>query len=90
MSASSRLGIDGEIKIESPDVDISGAWLILPAKFVDASGKLKPPCSALAPNPLQKTSGGKKDARQSVLKVVSSCRPDSSQATSSVIPEQLF
>jgi len=46
VSASSRLGIDGEIKIDSPDVDISGAWLILPAKFVDASGQLKPLCSA--------------------------------------------
>ena len=125
VSASSKLGIDGEIKIDSPDVDISGAWLILPAKFVDASGQLKPLCSArvgrnknsfvakrfaggpsnpsdLQANmlilvqpedekmPLQKTSGGKKDARQSVLKVVSFCRPDSSQATSSVIPEQLF
>ena len=123
VSASSKLGIDGEIKIDSPDVDISGAWLILPAKFVDASGKLKPPCNArvgrnknsfvakrfaggpsnpsdLQANmlilvqpedekmPLQKT-GGKKDAGQSVLKAVSFCRPDSSQA-SSVIPEQLF
>ena len=126
VSASSKLGIDGEIKIESPDVDISGAWLILPAKFVDASGQLKPPCSArVAPNkntlvvkrfvggpskpsdlqanmlilvqpedekiPPPKT-GGKKDARQSVLKVafVDRCRPVSSPATSSVIPEQLF
>jgi filamentous hemagglutinin family protein len=46
VSASSELGIDGEVKISSPDVDISGALLVLPADFVDASGQLKPPCTA--------------------------------------------
>ncbi len=50
VSASSRLGLDGEVKIDSPDTDVSGILLVLPASFVDASGQLKPPCSAVGRN----------------------------------------
>ncbi len=46
VSASSRVGIDGEVKIDSPEVELSEALLVLPADFVDASGQLKPPCTA--------------------------------------------
>jgi len=45
VDASSRLGIDGEIRIDSPDVDFSGQLLILSADVLDASGQIQPPCS---------------------------------------------
>jgi len=50
INASSRLGMDGEVQIDSPDVDVAGALLVLPAAFVDASGQLKAPCSAVGRN----------------------------------------
>ncbi|MDM8558780.1 hypothetical protein [Candidatus Parabeggiatoa sp. HSG14] len=46
VSASSKLGIDGKVDIDSPDVDVSGALLGIPAEFFDASTKLKSPCHA--------------------------------------------
>jgi hypothetical protein len=45
ISASSRLGLDGNVQIEAPDEDISGALLVLPAEMLDASGKMKQPCT---------------------------------------------
>lgn len=45
VSASSKLGIDGEVRIDSPDDDISGDLLILVGKFFDASNQLQPPCT---------------------------------------------
>jgi filamentous hemagglutinin family protein len=45
IDASSKLGIDGVVHIESPDVDVSGALLGIPAEFFDASNKLESPCT---------------------------------------------
>jgi len=125
ISASSRLGLDGEVKIDSPERELSSFLLVLATDF-DVSSQLKPPCNArveqhenslvvkrfaggpslpsdLQANmlilvqpendkmPHQKTLLGKMDVGQPVFKVVFvECRADSSQATSSVIPEQLF
>ena len=78
VSASSKLGIDGEVRIDSPDVDVAGALLVLPASFVDASGKLKPPCSAVGRNNntfvVKRFAGGPSspsDLQSSVLVLVS-------------------
>ncbi|MDM8560538.1 hypothetical protein QUF82_17040, partial [Thiotrichales bacterium HSG14] len=38
-SASSRLGLDGEVNIDSPDVDVEGFLVVLPAGFVEAQLK---------------------------------------------------
>ncbi|MDM8567406.1 filamentous hemagglutinin N-terminal domain-containing protein, partial [Candidatus Halobeggiatoa sp. HSG11] len=45
ISASSRLGLDGNIRIESPDIDMEGFLTILSDGFVDASAFMKTPCS---------------------------------------------
>jgi filamentous hemagglutinin family protein len=45
ISASSRLGLDGVVHVDSPDIDVSGALLGIPAEFFDASNKLKSPCT---------------------------------------------
>jgi filamentous hemagglutinin family protein len=44
VSASSRLGIDGEVMISSPEEDISGSFLNLTTDFFDASALLKKKC----------------------------------------------
>lgn len=46
IDASSKLGVDGDIVINSPDTDVSGALLALPAEFTDASNQLPSPCDA--------------------------------------------
>jgi large exoprotein involved in heme utilization and adhesion len=45
IDASSRVGIDGEVSIESPDVDISGNLIVLSADMLNAVGQLQAPCS---------------------------------------------
>jgi len=45
ISASSNLGLDGEIKIDSPDMDMKGFLVILPDAVMDASNLMKTPCS---------------------------------------------
>lgn len=47
ISASSRLGIDGEIVINSPDESVGNNLLTLPAGFIDISGLLPRPCEAM-------------------------------------------
>jgi large exoprotein involved in heme utilization and adhesion len=44
LEASSSLGVDGDIIIESPDVDLTGALFELPNRFLDASKLLPPHC----------------------------------------------
>ncbi|RKZ91551.1 MAG: hypothetical protein DRR19_06915 [Candidatus Parabeggiatoa sp. nov. 1] len=44
VSASSRLGIDGEVMISSPEEDISGRFFNLTTDFFDASALLKKKC----------------------------------------------
>ncbi|MBF0120343.1 MAG: filamentous hemagglutinin N-terminal domain-containing protein [Desulfobacterales bacterium] len=46
VDASSEFGLDGNIKIEAPDVDLSSALVILPSNFMDATQWVKTPCSA--------------------------------------------
>jgi large exoprotein involved in heme utilization and adhesion len=45
VSASSELGIDGTVNIESPDANLSGALVSLPANFLDAAVWALKPCS---------------------------------------------
>ncbi|BAP56019.1 large exoprotein containing haemagglutination activity domain [Thioploca ingrica] len=47
VSASSRLGIDGQIVITSPDKTVSNSLLVLPTTFTDVSGLLPRPCEAM-------------------------------------------
>jgi filamentous hemagglutinin family protein len=47
VSASSRLGIDGEVLIESPNEAVGGNLLVLPTGFIDVSGLLPRPCEAM-------------------------------------------
>jgi len=49
LSASSRLGIDGLIMIESPEENFSSALLTLSTGFIDVSRRLLPPCDANNP-----------------------------------------
>ncbi|MEZ5672940.1 MAG: hypothetical protein R3E08_11420 [Thiotrichaceae bacterium] len=46
ISASSRLGIDGNVFISSPTKDLSGQLLGLPTEFVDGSALLPRSCAA--------------------------------------------
>jgi filamentous hemagglutinin family protein len=46
VDASSRLGIDGDINIQSPDEEISNELAELPATYLDAAGLLGERCSA--------------------------------------------
>ena len=45
VSASSRLGLDGEIKIDSPVMDMDGFLVVLPGGLLDASHLMKTPCN---------------------------------------------
>ncbi|MGR9051173.1 MAG: two-partner secretion domain-containing protein [Gammaproteobacteria bacterium] len=45
ISASSELGIDGDIVIDSPEVDIISSIALLPSDFVDAASLLVTPCA---------------------------------------------
>jgi len=45
VSASSKLGLDGEVRIESPDTDMEGFLVILPEDVMEASKLMKKPCS---------------------------------------------
>ncbi|MDM8523684.1 CHAT domain-containing protein [Desulfococcaceae bacterium HSG8] len=45
LDASSELGIDGSVYIESPDEDISSSLTVLPDNFPDASRWMKTPCA---------------------------------------------
>ncbi len=42
ISASSELGIDGEIEIDSPDVDMEGFLVVLPGGFIEDTELAKP------------------------------------------------
>jgi filamentous hemagglutinin family protein len=44
INASSQLGIDGEVEIDSPDTNIGEALVFLPSTFIDASNQLINPC----------------------------------------------
>jgi filamentous hemagglutinin family protein len=46
VDASSALGIDGSVLIESPDVDVSSGLIILPSNLLDAAGWMRVPCAA--------------------------------------------
>jgi filamentous hemagglutinin family protein len=46
IDASSQYGLDGVVLVNSPDVDVSGRLLALPAKFLNAADQLPPPCHA--------------------------------------------
>lgn len=39
VTASSRLGIDGEVKIDSPEINLDEFMVVLPGGFVDATLK---------------------------------------------------
>ncbi|MDM8565400.1 filamentous hemagglutinin N-terminal domain-containing protein [Candidatus Halobeggiatoa sp. HSG11] len=45
VSASSKLGLDGEVNIESLNVDMEGFLVVLPDETVEASSLMKQPCS---------------------------------------------
>jgi len=45
VTATSKRGNDGTVRIEAPDVDLSGDLTILPGKFVDATRWMGTPCS---------------------------------------------
>ncbi len=45
ISASSELGLDGKIKIESPDISMEGFLVVLSDDVVEASNLMKKPCS---------------------------------------------
>lgn len=51
VSASSRLGIDGTITIEAPNIDVSAAVVALPGGFLDASALVRDSCTAAAERP---------------------------------------
>ncbi|MCK5523146.1 MAG: filamentous hemagglutinin N-terminal domain-containing protein [Thiomargarita sp.] len=44
VSASSRLGIDGEVNIDSPDMDMEGFLVVLPGGFIEASHSMETLC----------------------------------------------
>ncbi|MCK5877855.1 MAG: hypothetical protein KAG43_09485, partial [Candidatus Marithrix sp.] len=44
ISASSRLGLDGEVNIDSPDMDMTGFLVILSDDYVDVSSLIQKPC----------------------------------------------
>jgi large exoprotein involved in heme utilization and adhesion len=46
ISASSELGIDGQVSIDAPEVDLTGGLTGLSASFVDPAGLLRDACSA--------------------------------------------
>jgi len=46
VDASSRLGIDGSVAIEAPDVDVSGSLTVLQSTFLDAGQWMKTPCAS--------------------------------------------
>jgi filamentous hemagglutinin family protein len=45
VSASSRLGLDGDVQIDSPAVDMDSFLVLLPGGYIDASSQLPPPCT---------------------------------------------
>jgi len=45
ISASSRLGLDGNVKIDSPDLDMEGFLVTLPGEFTKISDQMKNPCN---------------------------------------------
>ncbi|MCK5877757.1 MAG: hypothetical protein KAG43_08985, partial [Candidatus Marithrix sp.] len=44
IDASSKLGVDGEVVVSTPDVNIDGFLVILPDEVVDASSLMQKPC----------------------------------------------
>ncbi len=46
INASSEFGVDGEVNITSPDIDMSSKLLVLPTNYVSAKDQLQSPCSA--------------------------------------------
>ncbi len=44
VSASSRLGIDGEVNIDSPEMDMEGFLVVLPGGFIEASHPMETLC----------------------------------------------
>jgi len=49
INASSKFGLDGIVTINSPDVDISGDFLVLPKHFLDAAALLNNRCASISP-----------------------------------------
>jgi filamentous hemagglutinin family protein len=45
ISASSRLGLDGNVQIKSPTVNLDDFLVVLPGGYIDASGQLPAPCT---------------------------------------------
>jgi len=46
VTATSKRGNDGTVKIEAPDIDISSSLTLLPGKYIDATRWMRVPCSA--------------------------------------------
>jgi len=46
IDASSKLGVDGEVVVNSPDSDISGKLFVLSTKMVNAADQLQKPCNS--------------------------------------------
>ena len=44
IDASSQLGIEGEVEIDSPAVNLDDFLVVLPGGYIDASSQLQPPC----------------------------------------------
>jgi large exoprotein involved in heme utilization and adhesion len=48
ITASSSFGVQGNVSVDAPDTDLSGALAALPAAFVDRESLLRSPCEARA------------------------------------------
>ncbi len=48
VTATSRRGNDGTVRIEAPDMDVSSGLVVLPDNYIDAARWIKKPCSARA------------------------------------------
>ena len=44
IEASSQYGLDGEVDIQSPDINVAGSLLVLPSQFLDIGHMLKALC----------------------------------------------
>ncbi len=67
LSASSGLGIDGEINIESPDTDHSSSLTVLPGNLLDATRWMKTPCAERTGESVSRFVIRKRDAEPFVL-----------------------
>jgi large exoprotein involved in heme utilization and adhesion len=45
ISASSRLGLDGDVEVDAPEIILNDFLVVLPGGYIDASDQLPPPCT---------------------------------------------